>query len=108
MATGEARRQLYQALRAHVSELEIERSVTSGLDLEVLDRRIEAARLLLEWIWRALELEPRTSPEVQTPPPSTSLADRDQTPPSAPEPPKNSQTSNIRTTHSEDRSDKSE
>jgi hypothetical protein len=90
MATGEARRQLYQALRAHISELEIERSVTSGPDLEVLDRRMEAARLLLEWIARALELDPPASPEVQTPPPSSSPADRDQTPPSAPDPPKTS------------------
>jgi hypothetical protein len=90
MATGEARGQLYQALRAHASELEIERGVTSGPDLEVLDRRIEAARLLLEWIWRALELEPPASPEVQTPPPSSSPADPDQTPPSAPDPPKTS------------------
>jgi hypothetical protein len=90
MATGEARRQLYQALRAHISELEIERSVTSGPDLEALDRRIEAARLLLEWIARALELDPPASPEVQTPPPSSSPADRDQTPPSAPDPPKTS------------------
>jgi hypothetical protein len=85
------RQQLYQALRAHSSELENERSVTSGPDLEVLDRRIEAARLLLEWIWRALALDPRASPEVQTPPPSGSLADQHQTPPSAPEPPKNHQ-----------------
>jgi hypothetical protein len=90
MATGEARRQLYQALRAHISELEIERSVTSGPDLEVLDRRMEAARLLLEWIARALELDPPASQEVQTPPPSSSPADRDQTPPSAPDPPKTS------------------
>jgi hypothetical protein len=88
MATGEARRQLYQALRAHSSELEIARGVTSGPDLEVLDRRIEAVRLLLEWIWRALELEPPASPEVQTPQPSTSPVDQHQTPP--PDPPKTS------------------
>jgi hypothetical protein len=91
MATmGEARRQLYQALRAHSSELEIERGVTSGPDLEVLDRRIEAARLLLEWISRALELDPPASPAFQTPSPSSAPADRDQTPPSAPDPPKTS------------------
>jgi hypothetical protein len=88
--TGEARRQTYQALRAHSSELEIERGVTSSPDLEVLDRRIEAVRLLLEWISPALELDPPTSPEVQTPPPSTSPVDRDQTQPSAPDPPKTS------------------
>jgi hypothetical protein len=88
--TREARRQLYQALKAHKLELEIIRGVESGPDLEVLDRRIEAARLLLEWLSQALELEPPASPEVQTPPPSSSPADQDQTPPSAPDPPKTS------------------
>jgi hypothetical protein len=86
--TREAQRQLYQALHAHKFELEIARGITSGPDLEVLDRRIEAARLLLEWISRALELEPPASPAVQTPPPSSSPADRDQTPPAPPDPPK--------------------
>jgi hypothetical protein len=84
--TRETQRQLYQALNAHKSELEITRGAASGPDLEILDRRIEAARLLLEWIWRALEIEPRASPEVQTPPPSSSPADPDQTPLSAPGP----------------------
>jgi hypothetical protein len=50
MATRETRRQLYQALEAHKLDLEITRSLTSGPDLEVLDRQIEAARLLLEWL----------------------------------------------------------
>jgi hypothetical protein len=62
MATREARHQLYEALSAHKFELEITRAVASGPDLEILDRRIEAARLLLEWIARALELEPPASP----------------------------------------------
>jgi hypothetical protein len=62
MATREARHQLYEALTAHKFELEIIRGLASGPDLEVLDRRIEAARLLLEWIARALELEPPASP----------------------------------------------
>jgi hypothetical protein len=90
MTRDAQRQQLYEALRAHASELEIERSVTSGPDLEVLDRRIEAVRLLLEWIWRALALEPPASPEVQTPPRSSSPADQHQTPLSAPDPPKTS------------------
>jgi hypothetical protein len=88
--TSEARRHLYQALKAHKLELEITRGVAVGPDLEILDRRIEAARLLLEWIARALELEPPASLAVQTPPPSSSLADQHQTPPSAPDPPKTS------------------
>jgi hypothetical protein len=62
MATREAQHQLYQALKAHKSELEITRGVASGPDVENLDRRIEAARLLLEWISRALELQPPASP----------------------------------------------
>jgi hypothetical protein len=86
----EAQRELYAALKAHKLELEIIRGGAAGPDLEVLDRRIEAARLLLKWISRALELEPPASPAVQTPPPSTSPVDRDQTPPSPPEPPKTS------------------
>ena len=53
--TRETQRQLYRVLNAHTSDLEIARGVTSGPDLDVLDRRIEAARLLLEWIWQALE-----------------------------------------------------
>jgi hypothetical protein len=64
MATREARRQLYEALRAHKFELELIRGVASGPDLEVLDRRIEAARLLLEWLARAPEPDPPASPEV--------------------------------------------
>jgi hypothetical protein len=88
--TRETQRELFQALRAHKFDLEIRRSITSGLDLEVLDRRIEAARLLLEWISRAPELGPAAYPAVQTPPPSSAPADRDQIPPLAPHPPKNS------------------
>jgi hypothetical protein len=60
--TTEAQRQLYQALSTHKFELEIIRGAASGPDLEVLDRRIEAVRLLLEWIALALELEPSASP----------------------------------------------
>jgi hypothetical protein len=56
--TNAAQRQLYEALNAHKSELEITQGVASGPDLEALNRRIEAVRLLLEWIARALELEP--------------------------------------------------
>jgi hypothetical protein len=88
--TSEALRQLYRALQAHASELEMGRGVTSGLDLEILDRRIGAARLLLEWLAQALEPKPQAFPAVQMPPPSSSLAGQDQIPPSAPSPPKNS------------------
>jgi hypothetical protein len=55
--TVDTRRQLYQALKAHKFDLDIIRSITSGIDLVVLDRRIEAAQLLLEWL-QNLELEP--------------------------------------------------
>jgi hypothetical protein len=60
MAT-DAQVQLFRALKAHASELEIERAVASERDLEALDRRIEAARLLLEWLSKALESEPAAS-----------------------------------------------
>jgi hypothetical protein len=86
--TREAQHQLYQALNAHKIELEIIRGGASGPDLEALDRRIEAARLLLEWISPALEPDPPASPEVQTPPPSSAPADPDQIPP--PDSPKTS------------------
>jgi hypothetical protein len=89
MPTREARQQLYKALTAHKDHLEITRTFTN-LEGEVLDRRIEAARLLLEWLAPALELGPPASPAVQTPPPSSAPADRDQIPPLAPDPPKNS------------------
>jgi hypothetical protein len=67
---------LFQAVKAHSLDLESSRGITPGADLEVLDRRIEAARQLSEWIARALELDPLASPATQTPPSSTSPADR--------------------------------
>jgi hypothetical protein len=87
MPTREALQQLYKALTAHKAHLEITERFMTDVDL---DRRIEAARLLLEWLEPALEPEPPASPEVQTPPPSTSPVDQHQTPPSAPDPPKTS------------------
>jgi hypothetical protein len=90
MTTRETQHELYRVLEVHKSELEITRSITSALDPEVLDRRIEAARLLLEWLSTALELGPPASPAVQTPPPSSAPADRDQISPLAPDPPKTS------------------
>jgi hypothetical protein len=63
--TRETQYQLYRALNAHTSDLEITRSFTSGRDLEVLDRRIEAAHGLLEWVEQALERP--AFPAVPTP-----------------------------------------
>jgi hypothetical protein len=88
--TRETQRQLYEAVRAHTLDLEMTRSISSGLDPKVLNRRIGAVLLLLEWLSTALELGPPASPAIQTPPPSSAPADRDQIPPSAPDPPKNS------------------
>jgi hypothetical protein len=51
----DAKALLFQAVNAHISELEIERDVASKRDLEALDPRIGAARLLLEWLSKALE-----------------------------------------------------
>jgi hypothetical protein len=84
--TREAQRQLHQALKAHKFELEVIRGVAAGPDLEVLDRRIEAIRLLLEWIWQALEPLPEASPAAQTPSPSRVQAGQDQTAQSASDP----------------------
>ncbi len=60
MAT-DAKAQLFQALKAHTSELEIERDGASDRDLDALDRRIGSARLLLEWLSKALDSEPAAS-----------------------------------------------
>jgi hypothetical protein len=57
---SETRRQLYEALMAHKADLEIERSF-AGLELKVLDRRIEDTRRLLEWLEQAQELPPEVS-----------------------------------------------
>jgi hypothetical protein len=64
MAT-DAKAQLFQALKAHTSELEIERDVASDRDLEALDRRIGAVRLLLEWLSKPLEPEPAASQQLK-------------------------------------------
>jgi hypothetical protein len=61
MAT-EAQVELYRALKAHTSDLEITRGV-SALDQEILDRRIEAARQLSDWLSRALEPPPAAFPD---------------------------------------------
>jgi hypothetical protein len=60
MASEKARRQLYEAVTAHKVHLEITRGF-AGLELEVLDRRIEATRLLLEWLEQAHELPSEVS-----------------------------------------------
>jgi hypothetical protein len=60
MASEKARRQLYEAVAAHRADLEVERGFT-GLELKLLDRRIEDTRLLLEWLEQALELPPEVS-----------------------------------------------
>jgi hypothetical protein len=62
-------------------------AASGGPNLEILDRQIEAAQLLLVWLSQALEPQSPTFPVVQMPPPSSSPADRDQTLTSAPEPP---------------------
>ena len=54
----DAQRQLRQVLKAHQSDLEIERDAASGSDLE---ERIEATRQLLEWLEQAAEIERRAS-----------------------------------------------
>jgi hypothetical protein len=64
MAT-DAKTQLFQALKAHTSELEIERDVASDRDLDALGRRIGSARLLLEWLSKALEPKSVAYPQLK-------------------------------------------
>jgi hypothetical protein len=65
MATDEARRQLYETLKAHESELLITRRF-AALELEALDNRIAAVRQTLEWLEQFLERDPPASPADQT------------------------------------------
>jgi len=74
--TTEAQVNLFQAVKVHTLGLEATRGVTSGPDLDILVSRIEAARQLLEWLERALELEPSASLEIQTKPPSSFPTER--------------------------------
>jgi hypothetical protein len=60
-----ARGELYQAVNSHMFDLEIKRSVASGLELQILDRRLEAAQRLLKWLSQALEPDLPASPGVQ-------------------------------------------
>jgi hypothetical protein len=60
MASEQVRRQLYEAVAAHRADLEIERGF-AGLELEVLDRRIEASQRLLEWLEQTPELPSEVS-----------------------------------------------
>jgi hypothetical protein len=57
----EAQVKLYEAVKAHKFDLEITEGVWA-LDQEIMDRRIEAARQLLEWIEQELEIEPQAPP----------------------------------------------
>ena len=52
---------LFQAIKAHTAELEIEQDGATGPDPKALDGRVEAARRLLEWIEQALEPHPSVS-----------------------------------------------
>jgi len=52
---SEARRQLYEAVTAHKVDLEITRGF-ADLEMEELDRRIEASQRLLDWLEQAPEL----------------------------------------------------
>jgi hypothetical protein len=68
VATG-AQVKLYEAVKAHKFDLEITEGVWA-LDQEIMDRRIEAAQQLLEWLEQELQIEstsaPAPSPNPQT------------------------------------------
>lgn len=73
--------ELFEALLAHSAELEVTRGAASDLELEALGRRIEAVRLLLEWLSQALEPQVPAFPVVQTPLRSDFPADQGRSPP---------------------------
>jgi hypothetical protein len=87
---ADAQVSLFQAVKAHTLDLEKSRGITSGADLEILDRRIEDARRLLEWLSPAPEPHHAAFPAAQTPPPSSFPTDPNQIEPSAPDSPKTS------------------
>jgi hypothetical protein len=59
----QAQRDLYQALKAHKSDLEIQRDDAPAC---VREDRIEATRRVLEWLdHQAFEFEPQTPPSRQ-------------------------------------------
>jgi hypothetical protein len=58
--SAKVRLQLYEAVAVHKADLEISRGF-AGLELKVLDRRVEDTGLLLEWLDQALELPPEVS-----------------------------------------------
>jgi hypothetical protein len=64
----DAKALLFQAVKAHISELEIERDVAWKRDLEALDPRIGTARLPLEWLSKALEPKSAASPTSEPSP----------------------------------------
>jgi hypothetical protein len=51
---ADAKHRLREALEAHTFTLETERDAAPEHDQAVLDRRLDAARTLLEWIQRTL------------------------------------------------------
>jgi hypothetical protein len=54
----EAQHKLFEALKAHIADLEAERDRTPWYSQTVLDRRLEAAFRTLEWL--STRLEPGT------------------------------------------------
>jgi hypothetical protein len=65
VATG-AQVKLYEAVKAHKFDLEITEGVWA-LDQEIMDRRIEAAQQLLEWLEQELKIEPTGFPAPSLP-----------------------------------------
>jgi hypothetical protein len=65
---AEAHNKLFEALKAHTSDLETERDGAPEHDRVILDRRVEATRRLLEWLSMTLACPRELSPaETRTP-----------------------------------------
>ena len=70
MAT-DGRDELFEALKAHASALEIARDAASGPERAALDRRLEDTRRLLEWAFTVVSTGAPASQAVEAPRPST-------------------------------------
>ena len=76
--------QLFQALKAHTFELKTRQNAASGRDRADLDHRIEATRLLLEWLLPILAMRPLVCQATRASPSLTAQVAQAQDAPTAP------------------------
>jgi hypothetical protein len=61
----EAQYKLFEALKAHVADLEAERDRAFGQNQAVIDRRLEAAARVLEWLSTTLEFDASNTADLK-------------------------------------------